>query len=58
MAGEIVTDVYQIPIRADAAPGEHRLEVGMYVADSGDRLLVADGAADAVPLQMITIVSP
>ncbi len=61
MTGEVVTDVYHIPIRADAPPGEHRLEVGMYVAEDGTRLPVtppADGdvdAPDAVLLQTITL---
>jgi len=55
-AGEVVADVYEIPIRADAAPGAHRLEVGMYVAETGARLPVVDTAEDALVLQAVTVV--
>jgi len=34
LARKIVTNVYEIPVHADAAPGGHRLEVGIYVADT------------------------
>jgi hypothetical protein len=57
LAGEVVTDVYEIPVRADAAPGEHRLEVGMYVAETGARLPVTDTTQDAVFLQTIIVTS-
>ena len=57
LAGEVIIDVYEIPIRADAAPGEHRLEVGMYVAETGTRLPVG-GATDAILLQTVTVTSP
>jgi 4-amino-4-deoxy-L-arabinose transferase-like glycosyltransferase len=58
MTGEVVTDVYEITVRADAAPGAHRLEVGMYVAETGTRLSIADSHDDAVVLQSVTITSP
>ncbi len=54
MAGEVVTDVYEIPIRADAAPGAQWLEVGMYVAETGDRLSTGT-PHDAIGLQTITL---
>jgi hypothetical protein len=54
LSGEIVADVHEIPIRPDAAPGAHWLEVGMYVAETGRRL--ATGAPDdALVLQTITL---
>jgi hypothetical protein len=40
--GEIVRDQYDIPISPDAPPGEYQLEVGMYLAETGERLLVFD----------------
>jgi hypothetical protein len=53
--GEVVVDRYEIPIVADAAPGQYAIEVGMYdpativrlpVLDpggaAGDRVLLAD----------------
>jgi 4-amino-4-deoxy-L-arabinose transferase-like glycosyltransferase len=55
LPGEVVVDVYAIPIAADAVVGEHTLEVGMYVADSGARLPIVSASADAVVLQTITI---
>jgi hypothetical protein len=41
-AGEIVIDEYEIPIQADAPPGEYRLEVGMYHLATMERLPVLD----------------
>jgi hypothetical protein len=66
LAGEVVTDVYEIPVRADAAPGAHRLEVGMYVAETGTRLAacgeqgrtIAGTSADAIFLQTVTVTGP
>ena len=40
--GEIVRDQYDIPIAPDAPPGEYRIEVGMYLAETGERLPVVD----------------
>jgi len=58
LAGEVVTDAYAIPVRADAAPGKHRLEVGMYVAETGARLSIAGTPDDALLLQTVTITGP
>jgi len=58
LAGEVVTDVYVIPVRADATPGPHRLEVGMYVAETGARLPVAGTSGDSVVLQTINVTGP
>jgi 4-amino-4-deoxy-L-arabinose transferase-like glycosyltransferase len=58
LAGEVVADVYEIPIRADAAPGAHRLEVGMYVAETGARLPIDETSDDAVLLQQVTVTRP
>ena len=40
--GEIVRDQYDILISPDAPPGEYQIEVGMYLAETGERLLVVD----------------
>jgi hypothetical protein len=40
--GEIVVDAYQIPIATDASAGNLAVRVGMYDAQSGQRLLVTD----------------
>ena len=58
LTGEVIADVYEIPIPADAVPGEHRLEVGMYVAETGARLLITDTSQDAVFLQAVTVTNP
>ena len=40
--GEIVTDPYRLTVDADAAPGTHAIEVGLYVVETGQRLPVLD----------------
>jgi hypothetical protein len=40
--GEIVVDRYDIPIAADAAPGQAAIEVGMYDPATMQRLPVQD----------------
>jgi hypothetical protein len=55
LSGEVVVDIYEIPISAEAAPGEHMLEVGLYVAETGARLPVLKESTDAVILQVVTI---
>ncbi len=42
MKGEYVTDVYEIPLDADASVGEYRIEVGMYEASTERRLTVRE----------------
>jgi hypothetical protein len=37
---EIVRDQYNLTIPLEAPPGEYQIEVGMYVAETGERLLV------------------
>jgi hypothetical protein len=55
LTGEVVADVYEIPVRADAAPGDHWLKVGMYVAENGHRLPTGT-PGDAIPLQTVVVV--
>jgi hypothetical protein len=38
--GEVVRDQYDLTISPDASPGEYWIEVGMYLADTGERLPV------------------
>jgi hypothetical protein len=45
--GEIVRDQYDLVIPSDAPSGEYRLNVGMYLAETGERLNVSK---DGVPL--------
>ncbi|TEU12805.1 MAG: phospholipid carrier-dependent glycosyltransferase [Anaerolineales bacterium] len=45
--GEIVRDQYDLVISPDAPPGYYRLEIGMYLAETGERLAALK---DGVPL--------
>ena len=47
-AGEIVRDQYDIPILPDAPPGAYQIEVGIYLAETGERLQVVDLQMDQV----------
>ncbi|MCL4459828.1 MAG: glycosyltransferase family 39 protein [Chloroflexi bacterium] len=41
-AGEVVIDKYELPIKAEAPPGEYRIEIGMYESASMQRLPILD----------------
>ncbi len=56
--GEIVRDQYDVLIPAEAAPGEYRLEVGMYLAESGARLPVSiqgEDVGDSIVLETVVV---
>ena len=58
LAGEVVVDSYEIVLPGDLAAGEYALEVGLYRAETGERLaVVIDGAAagDALRLEPLTV---
>ena len=40
--GEVIVDEYDIVVQSDAPPGEYVIEVGMYEAETGQRLPVLD----------------
>ena len=42
--GEALDDRYAVPILADAPAGSHRIEVGLYLPESGERLPVLDAS--------------
>jgi 4-amino-4-deoxy-L-arabinose transferase-like glycosyltransferase len=42
--GEVVADEYALQVHADAQPGTHAIEIGLYVAATGQRLPVLDAA--------------
>lgn len=46
--GEIVRDQYDLLISPDAPPGEYWIAMGMYLADTGERLPVFDGDGETV----------
>ena len=60
VSGEVIVDEYDIPVAADAAPGPHVIEVGMYDPSTMQRLPVLDptGAlGDRVLLGQVHVVA-
>ena len=58
LPGEVVVDEYGIVLPAGLPSGDYPVEVGLYIADTGQRLGVetaAGGSADAVMLQPLKI---
>lgn len=58
LADEVVSDVYQIDLPADLPAGEYPLEVGLYLAETGQRLAVTQNGqpdADAVFLPPLSV---
>ena len=63
--GETIIDAYGLLVRPGTPPGEHTLRVGLYDAETGERLRVAssnsegiEAGNDAVALGRVTIASP
>jgi len=54
-AGEIVDDSYRIPIDPHAPPGEYTIVVGMYNAETGERLPVTLADGQQVPERWIIL---
>ena len=50
--GELITDVYDIPVKADAADGLYPLYTGFYLEETGDRLPVFDESGAEVATQV------
>jgi len=55
--GEIMRDQYNLFISPDAPPGEHQIEVGMYLLETGERL-EARGEEGPLPENRILLSSP
>jgi 4-amino-4-deoxy-L-arabinose transferase-like glycosyltransferase len=55
--GEIVRDQYAIAISPEALPGAYQLEVGMYLVETGERLVVRDEEGP-LPENRILLLSP
>ncbi len=55
--GEIVRDQYNLVISPDAPPGEYQIEVGMYLAETGERLEVR-GEEGPLPENRILLSPP
>jgi hypothetical protein len=46
--GETITDEYQLVVDPEAPPGEYIIEIGMYDANTGERLPAYGGAEESV----------
>jgi 4-amino-4-deoxy-L-arabinose transferase-like glycosyltransferase len=53
--GEVIIDEHELLIPDGSPPGEYALEIGLYNWRTGERLGLADGSADSVSLQEITV---
>ena len=60
--GELIQDNYGLPVLPGTPPGQYQIEVGLYRADSGQRLPVTDAAGrplgDRLLLGPLTVVRP
>jgi 4-amino-4-deoxy-L-arabinose transferase-like glycosyltransferase len=58
--GEVVSDQYEFVVAADAPPADYRVEVGMYLLDTGQRLPVTgeggEDVGDSILLDSVTVV--
>jgi len=50
--GELITDIHDITVNADAADGVYPLYTGLYLEETGDRLPVLDAAGNPVDQQV------
>lgn len=60
LAGEVVIDSYQIQLPPDTPPGSYQLEIGLYIAESGQRLQVQQPnspESDALFLEPLVVTS-
>jgi hypothetical protein len=58
LSDEVVTDTYQITLPPDTPAGSYQLEIGLYIAETGQRLQVVQpngSESDAVLLESITV---
>jgi hypothetical protein len=58
--GDLIPDVYRVPLAVDAPPGEYQLVVGLYDPVTGDRLRVYDvtghDLGDAIVIETVNVV--
>jgi hypothetical protein len=58
LSDEVVTDLHEVTIRADAQAGDHWVEVGLYVAETGTRLVNSRTGSDSARLQIVRVEAP
>ena len=55
---EVVVDTYEIVLPPDLAPGAYPVELGLYIAETGQRLQIMDAqgnTADAIQLEPLQV---
>ena len=59
LPGEVILDQYEVPVQPDAPPGQYVIEVGMYQAETGQRLPIINQKGqvvdDRVLLEKVTV---
>jgi len=55
VAGEVIVDSYQIPVASGASPGVYTIEIGMYDAQTGERLPAADPSGNRLAGDRIVV---
>lgn len=59
LPGEVIADAYKVPIQPEAPPGSYVIEIGMYRAETGQRLSTLDEkgqvSRDSILLQKIIL---
>jgi len=53
LVGEVVTDVYDIPVDPGAPPGDYTIAVGWYDASTGQRLPTDNGDRVLLPVSWL-----
>ncbi len=60
LPGQVMADLYQLPVQPDAPPGPYRIEIGLYDPLSGERLPAYDEAGnplgDSLVLDRVQVV--
>lgn len=49
LPGEVIVDRYTVPVEAGAPSGIYRIEIGLYEAETGQRLPVTDAKGTPLP---------
>jgi len=59
LPGEVIVDQFEVPVQPDAPPGQYVIEVGMYRAETGQRLPIINQkgqvVGDRVLLEEVTV---
>ena len=53
LPGEVIVDQYEVRVQPGAPPGQYVLEIGMYRAETGNRLSILDESGRGVGGRML-----